>query len=124
MSWYNNQKQAWREIIETISIETAKTFFMIEKDTLQSMFLYKLSKTNFPFVFKGGTSLSKAFGIIERFSEDIDISSSRKLTASERKLSNNIILETAEQLGLKLANEQNIKSRYEYNKYIFQYNSL
>ena len=26
-----------------------------------------------PFIFKGGTSLSKAFGIIERFSEDIDL---------------------------------------------------
>ena len=25
------------------------------------------------FVFKGGTSLSKAYGIIERFSEDIDV---------------------------------------------------
>ena len=25
------------------------------------------------FVFKGGTSLSKAFGIIERFSEDVDL---------------------------------------------------
>jgi hypothetical protein len=26
-----------------------------------------------PFIFKGGTSLSKVFGIIERFSEDIDL---------------------------------------------------
>jgi len=28
--------------------------------------------------FRGGTSLTKAFGIIERFSEDIDLSLSRK----------------------------------------------
>ena len=31
------------------------------------------------FIFKGGTSLSKAFGVIRRFSEDIDVSIDRKM---------------------------------------------
>ena len=31
------------------------------------------------FIFKGGTSLSKAFGLIRRFSEDIDVSIDRKM---------------------------------------------
>jgi len=35
--------------------------------------LYGLAKQGFEFELKGGTSLSKGFGIIERFSEDIDI---------------------------------------------------
>ena len=30
-----------------------------------------------PLIFKGGTSLSKAYGIIERFSEDIDLAFDR-----------------------------------------------
>jgi len=34
--------------------------------------LYEL-RNGPPFIFKGGTSLSKAFGIIDRFSEDIDL---------------------------------------------------
>lgn len=48
---------------------------IIEKDfwvvwTLHVLFSLPDSKL---FVFKGGTSLSKAFGLIERFSEDIDL---------------------------------------------------
>lgn len=46
----------------------------IEKDYWVSEVLRTLVAT-FPddFIFKGGTSLSKAYGIIERFSEDIDV---------------------------------------------------
>lgn len=35
--------------------------------------LYGLKTQGFKFELKGGTSLSKGFGIIHRFSEDIDI---------------------------------------------------
>ncbi len=50
---------------------------IVEKDfwvsfTLQMLFSH--SKLANILVFKGGTSLSKAFGIIKRFSEDIDLS--------------------------------------------------
>lgn len=46
----------------------------VEKDYWVSQALRVLAE-QFPddFVFKGGTSLSKGFGLIERFSEDIDI---------------------------------------------------
>ena len=30
---------------------------MVEKDSIQSMFLFELAKSELPFVFKGGTSL-------------------------------------------------------------------
>ena len=39
--------------------------------------LFNLSEWNKHFTFKGGTSLSKAWGLIERFSEDIDMVISR-----------------------------------------------
>ncbi len=39
--------------------------------------LFALSAQLGPFTFKGGTSLSKGYGAIERFSEDIDVSISR-----------------------------------------------
>ncbi len=35
--------------------------------------LYELTKHGFDFELKGGTSLSKGYKIIDRFSEDIDI---------------------------------------------------
>lgn len=64
MSWYKEYRSQWKEIIETV--------------TIQSMFLLELSKSELPFVFKGGTSLSKAYNLIDCFSEDIDLSMNRK----------------------------------------------
>jgi hypothetical protein len=53
---------------------------IIEKDLWVVWLLehiFALSDTLGPFTFKGGTSLSKGFNAIQRFSEDIDISISR-----------------------------------------------
>jgi len=97
---------------------------MVEKDTIQSMFLFELAKSELPFVFKGGTSLSKAYNLIDRFSEDIDLSMNRRPTQSERVKSKELIIEIAENLGLVLSNPEDIKSRYDYNKYAFKYESL
>ena len=46
---------------------------LVEKDYWIMQVLYGLSKQGFTFELKGGTSLSKGYQIIERFSEDIDI---------------------------------------------------
>ncbi len=124
MNWYNDKKEAWKEIIDTISNDLKRNPIMVEKDTIQSMFLYELSKYDFPFVFKGGTSLSKAYNLIDRFSEDIDLSVSKKITDSEKRKSKEIILEIAEKLGFALSNPENVMSRHDYNKYVFKYDSL
>lgn len=124
MNWYNNYGKEWKEIIKTVASELGRTEIMIEKDTIQSMFLFELSKSDLPFVFKCGTSLSKAYNLIDRFSEDIDLSMKRKLTEAEKKASKKLITEIATQLGMTLINYDAIKSRYDYNKYIFKYESL
>ncbi|WP_047419546.1 nucleotidyl transferase AbiEii/AbiGii toxin family protein [Cellulophaga sp. Hel_I_12] len=46
---------------------------LIEKDYWIMHVLYGLKKQGFDFELKGGTSLSKGYKIIDRFSEDIDI---------------------------------------------------
>lgn len=46
---------------------------LVEKDYWLMHCLYGLTKCGIDFDMKGGTSLSKGYGIIERFSEDIDI---------------------------------------------------
>lgn len=46
---------------------------LIEKDYWIMHVLYGLQKQGFDFELKGGTSLSKGYKIIDRFSEDIDI---------------------------------------------------
>ena len=124
MNWYRENRDAWRQIVETVAAEEKRSVQMVEKDTLQSMFLLELSKSELPFVFKGGTSLSKAYDLIDRFSEDIDLSADRKLSETERREVKNTILETADDLGLKLTNPDMVMSRYSYNKYVFEYDSL
>lgn len=124
MNWYKDHYAEWKEIIETVARELGKNEIMVEKDTIQSMFLFELSKSELPFVFKGGTSLSKAYQLIDRFSEDIDLSMKYRPTQSERSKSKALILRIAADFGLTLANPEGIKSRYDYNKYIFQYNSM
>ena len=47
--------------------------FLIEKDYWIMHCLYGLQKMDVSFELKGGTSLSKGYGLIHRFSEDIDI---------------------------------------------------
>ena len=124
MNWYREYQAEWKEIIETVARELGRSEQMVEKDTIQSMFLFELAKSELPFVFKGGTSLSKAYNLIDRFSEDIDLSMNRRPTQSERVKSKELIIEIAENLGLVLTNPEEIKSRYDYNKYVFKYDSL
>lgn len=72
-----------RELFFRIAAETKKIpFEIIEKDywvvwVLERLF--SLEKMKSHLTFKGGTSLSKIYGVIDRFSEDIDLSIEREL---------------------------------------------
>lgn len=124
MNWYIENYSEWKEIIETVARELGRNEQMIEKDTIQSMFLHELAQLELPFVFKGGTSLSKAYDLIDRFSEDIDLSMDCRPTQSERMKAKEFIICIAEKMGLTLVNPNDIKSRYDYNKYVFKYESM
>lgn len=65
-----------RMVFEAAARETALSPAVVEKDfwVCYSLdCLFHRSGLSESVVFKGGTSLSKAFGLIERFSEDIDL---------------------------------------------------
>ena len=53
MNWYKGFQNEWKEIIKTVAREVGRTELMVEKDTIQSMYLLELSKVDLPFVFKG-----------------------------------------------------------------------
>lgn len=53
MNCYKEHSNEWDEIIETVAREIVRTELMVEKDTVQSMFLLELSKSDLPFVFNG-----------------------------------------------------------------------
>ena len=60
----------------------------IEKDYWITYLLRKLATSDFKneLAFKGGTSLAKAFGIVKRFSEDIDLTLTNNEGLSEHKI--------------------------------------
>jgi predicted nucleotidyltransferase component of viral defense system len=60
-------------LIRIVARERAIDPALVEKDYWITHCLYGLQKLGLKFELKGGTSLSKGFQIINRFSEDIDI---------------------------------------------------
>ncbi|WP_108961499.1 nucleotidyl transferase AbiEii/AbiGii toxin family protein [Leptospira ellinghausenii] len=63
----------WESLLRIVSSEQDIPVSLIEKDYWIMHVLYSLSESGFQFSMKGGTSLSKGFKIIDRFSEDIDL---------------------------------------------------
>lgn len=70
---YIHNDPEFKELIAIISKELEINIALIEKDYWIMHILYSLKEQGLEFELKGGTSLSKGFGIIDRFSEDIDI---------------------------------------------------
>lgn len=62
-----------KELFEVVADEKELLPEIIEKDYWLMHCLWGIQQQGYQFEMKGGTSLSKGFGIIERFSEDIDI---------------------------------------------------
>ena len=95
---------------------------LVEKDYYVTLFLNELNKKVPHLLFKGGTSLSKCHKIIDRFSEDIDLTlDSEHQTQGQRKQLKIDIIEVCAELGLKLLNEEETKSRRDYNCYLVKY---
>ncbi len=74
-SFFSLRKNEQAEIIDTIAPELGISSEVIEKDIWICLLLGVLFEIPGvpPMAFKGGTSLSKVYNAIERFSEDIDI---------------------------------------------------
>jgi hypothetical protein len=64
-----------RDALEVAAQLIRRPAYLLEKDVWVVWTLDILFRAGFrdALVFKGGTSLSKAFGIIDRFSEDVDL---------------------------------------------------
>ena len=78
--WQQYSSQERLVILNAVSRELHLSPVAIEKDWWVTIVLKALSMTSISHLlnFKGGTSLSKGFGLIERFSEDIDLSIRRE----------------------------------------------
>ncbi len=70
---YLHNHPEFKELLRTVEHEKGIERSLVEKDYWIMHVLYGLQQGNFEFELKGGTSLSKGYNIIHRFSEDIDI---------------------------------------------------
>lgn len=68
-----HEQKEFPDLLRILERETGILAGLIEKDYWIMHVLYGLTLQGLSFEMKGGTSLSKGYGIINRFSEDIDI---------------------------------------------------
>ena len=94
----------------------------IEKDYYITLLLSELVKLVPNLVFKGGTSLSKCHKVINRFSEDVDLTLDHNYwTVGPKKNLKNSIVRFCEQFNINLLNFEEIRSRRDYNLYKIKY---
>jgi predicted nucleotidyltransferase component of viral defense system len=118
-------KKLFQELIKLTSNEFKINPIFVEKDYWITLVLSRLAKSKYfdASVFKGGTSLSKGYKLIERFSEDLDIAiiNDTGKTGSEiktiiRKIEKEITCELTE---LQIAGVTSKGSRF--RKSVFEY---
>jgi hypothetical protein len=73
LSKYLHELKKFLELLKILAAEKNIEAGLVEKDYWIMHVLYGLKTQGFSFEMKGGTSLSKGYKIIHRFSEDIDI---------------------------------------------------
>ena len=88
-NWLSLDTEQQVELITQAGAVTGLPLFAIEKDAWVTLVLRMLftSELSEHIVFKGGTSLSKVFNLIKRFSEDVDLAIDRNYFGYEGMLS-------------------------------------
>lgn len=121
----HDEKDTFEQLVLRTSEYLGVKAEIVEKDYFVTLFLKRIAAVIPDIVFKGGTSLSKCYHIIKRFSEDIDLNlqSETKPPESKRKQLKTNITQLISDLDFELTNADLIKSRRDYNRYIIDYPS-
>lgn len=88
----HENKELFQNAVIAVSQQKGIREIYIEKDYWVTYALYHIFKgeTGKEIIFKGGTALSKCFGLIQRFSEDIDLVVLRNESETGNQLKNKI----------------------------------
>jgi predicted nucleotidyltransferase component of viral defense system len=123
----HTNKELFSDLVAFVARHFQITPAFIEKDYWITLILYKLANSSYSnnVVFKGGTSLSKGYRLINRFSEDIDIAmieektSGNALKTKIRNIEKEITIDFTEIV------EPNITSKGSmFRKSVFEYPSF
>jgi predicted nucleotidyltransferase component of viral defense system len=124
MSLINNQ-ELLRELITRSADYFKINYLIIEKDIYLFELLRLIAEANLGLVFKGGTSLSMAYRITKRLSEDLDFIPTEPIAKSQRyKLKRRILKMIDSNIFLSKLENDNIGSNLALQAYEFSYNSL
>lgn len=103
--YLHEDREVFRDLIDQVADDIGRTPSVVEKDYYITMILRMLATQLENCVFKGGTSLSKGFHVIDRFSEDIDITFNEHIGENRRKKLKNVVLRgIGETLGMPIVN--------------------
>lgn len=122
----HHNRELFEELILRVSLESGIDAAIVEKDYYVSLLLYAIREAVPDIIFKGGTSLSKCYHVIDRFSEDIDLSifESVKPTEGQRRKLKEGIIAAIDEMGFRLDNPEDIRSKREFNRYVVTYPSI
>ena len=124
MAYLHENRELFLDAINQTSLSASLDPHVVEKDYYVTMILKLVSQEFSYIVFKGGTSIQKAYGAIKRFSEDIDITIDEHISRKEKKKIKYGIADVCERLGLTILNLDDIRSSRDYNKYEIAYTSV
>ena len=123
--YLHKDREMFKDMVEQTAEQSGRTPIVVEKDYYVTLILKLLSEQLDLCVFKGGTSLSKGYHLINRFSEDIDITFKEHIGESRRKKLKNVVLKgISEELEMPIANWNETQSDRDYNAYFFSYTSV
>ena len=121
-----NEKQ-FEQLIVNTSKHLKIVDVYVEKDYWLVLLLKSILSKNRGYVFKGGTSLSKCYHIINRFSEDIDISYSDSydsISVTEKNRKFRGITTSIKEIGLEIINPDHLRRQAYFNRFKCPYLSL
>ncbi|MFH1121883.1 MAG: nucleotidyl transferase AbiEii/AbiGii toxin family protein [Bacteroidota bacterium] len=124
----HEEKRLFSDILRATSDKTGIKVEFVEKDYWITLILNRLAGSKFDreAVFKGGTSLSKGFGLIDRFSEDIDIAIISRDASTGNEIKNIIrSIEKEITADLREVQSEGVTSKgSRFRKSVFEYDSI
>lgn len=120
----HDDEEAFAELLEATAEAIGLPEVYVEKDYWVTRALQNLAQSSFAqdIVFKGGTSLSKVYRLIDRFSEDIDLAvlAVGKTEAQRKKLLKSVETVTAQGLAV-LSDDLRQSKGSRFRKTVYQY---
>lgn len=125
--YLHEERELFEQAVLAVSQKRGIPAAIVEKDYHVTILLKELVHRKPAIIFKGGTSLSKCYHAVNRFSEDIDLSYDNNdslPTEGMRRDLNQAVMDGALHRGYPLENPDEILRRRHFNRFVLRYTPL